>query len=448
MLTLLRRTALGGVFTAFLAILASGPAMAQGLLRDAGMEHALNILARPLLTAAGLPANRTKVMVVNEMGLNAFVANSRTIFINAGLLLRMQNADQLQAVIAHEVAHIANGHFARRGLNAQAMQRATAIGALVGVAAGAASNNPGAGAGVIMGIHSSARRTLFAHTREEEAAADKSGLRFLARAGIDPVALAEVMELFKGQEDLLPGRQDPYARTHPLSRDRVRAIRMTVDALSPLEVDRGDAEYWFGRAKALLSAYLRSPSYTLTRTKASDTSDAAAIGRALAYYKKSDLEAARAQVAILVERRPDDPYAQDLGGWIELESGHVQRAIEAYATAAELAPREPLILAGYGRALLAQNTKAGDLEALEVLEEARARDQYDTRMLRDLSVAYARTGNPGMASLATAERYALYGQIEDAAIHAHRAAGALPTGSPGWSRAQDVIHAANQNKRR
>lgn len=447
-MTMLRRTLMTGLFGAALVILPVAPAKAVGLLRDAGLEYALNQLARPLLTAAGLPANRTNVLIVNDTGLNAFVVNSRTIFINAGLLMRVKNAAQLQAVIAHEIAHISNGHFARRGLNAQAARTATAIGAAIGAAAGAASGNPGAGVGIALGAHSSAQRTFFGHTREEEAAADKSGLRYMARAGVDPKALAEVMEIFAGQEALLPGRQDPYARTHPLSRDRVRAINMTVGALKPLEVDRSDADYWFDRAKAKLSAYLRSPSYTLTKTRASDTSDAAVIARALAYFKQPNLSEARRQVDILLERHPEDPFLHELDGWIELESGHVAPAIDAYAKAAELAPRQPLILAGYGRALLAQKTAEGDKDALEVLERARARDRFDGRMLRDLSIAYARTGQNGLASLATAERYALQGKLEDAAVHAHRAAGSLPTGSPGWSRAQDVIRAAEQSKRR
>lgn len=447
MLTRLRHGAMGALAGLSLAA-ASLPAQAAGLIRDAGIEHALNTLARPLLTAAGLPANRTNVYVVNDTSLNAYVVNSRAIFIHAGLLLRMADAEQAQSVIAHEIAHIANGHFARRGLNALAARNTTMLGVLLGVAAGAASGNPSAGAGVALGTHNTGRRVYFSHTREEETAADKSGLRFMARAGVDPHALSEVMEIFKGQEALIPGRQDPYAQSHPMSRDRIRSIELTASALNPISVDRSDEEYWFARAKSTLSAYLRSPSYTLTRIKADDTSDAAELGRAMAYFKTPDLTAARRHMATLIARRPDDAYLHELSGWMELESGKVGPAIEAYEKAAELAPKEPLILAGYGRALLALNTGDGNARALEVLENARDRDRYDARMLRDLSVAYARNGQNGLASLATAERYALLGQMEDANVHANRAAGQLPTGSPAWARAQDVIRAAEQVKRR
>jgi len=100
-----------------------------------------------------------------------------------------------------------------------------------------------------------------------------------------------------------------------------------------------------------------------------------------------------------------------------------------------------LILAGYGRALLA----TGNVNtARDVLEQARAIDFRDGSMLRDLSVAYARSGQRGMASLVTAERYALSGRLEDAGIHAKRATDLLPEGSGPWQRAQDVLLASER----
>ncbi|MDP4990518.1 MAG: peptidase M48, partial [Marivita lacus] len=104
-------------------------------------------------------------------------------------------------------------------------------------------------------------------------------------------------------------------------------------------------------------------------------------------------------------------------------------------------PREPLILGGLGRAQLADGKPQ---DALRTLEAARGRDFSDTRILRDLATAYAQTGQNAMASLATAERYAVQGRLKDAAIHATRAEGALPRGSGPWQRAQDVLSAAQR----
>ena len=80
-------------------------------------------------------------------------------------------------------------------------------------------------------------------------------------------------------------------------------------------------------------------------------------------------------------------------------------------------------------------TMVGEAEALEVLEAARRNDMGDTLMLRDLAIAYNRAGDQGMAALVTAERLALNGDADDAALQARRALATLPEGSPGWLRA-------------
>lgn len=108
------------------------------------------------------------------------------------------------------------------------------------------------------------------------------------------------------------------------------------------------------------------------------------------------------------------------------------------AAPAALAPAEPLILGGLGRAQLAAGDASG---ALATLERARSRDFRDARILRDLAVAYAKTGQTGMASVVTAERYALLGRMKDARLHATRAAALLPRGSGPWRRAEDVLSA-------
>jgi predicted Zn-dependent protease len=80
--------------------------------------------------------------------------------------------------------------------------------------------------------------------------------------------------------------------------------------------------------------------------------------------------------------------------------------------------------------------------ALRVLEKARQRDYRNSAVLRDMGTAYAQIGRNGMASLATAERYALRGDFKNALIHSKRASGLLPRGSAPWQRAQDVLSQA------
>ena len=107
----------------------------------------------------------------------------------------------------------------------------------------------------------------------------------------------------------------------------------------------------------------------------------------------------------------------------------------------KLAPNDPLILSGYGRALLAAGQVA---QAQRSLEKSRTIDYRDGHMLRDLAQAYAKLGKNGLASLVTAERYALRGDLKTAGIHAQRASDLLATGSGPWQRAQDVLIASER----
>ena len=73
----------------------AAPARAVTLLRDADIEHALKQLARPILTAAGLPVSSIRVLVVKESDYNAFVVDSRHIFITSGLLMKLTSAARI-----------------------------------------------------------------------------------------------------------------------------------------------------------------------------------------------------------------------------------------------------------------------------------------------------------------------------------------------------------------
>ncbi|QYK43287.1 MAG: M48 family metalloprotease [Paracoccaceae bacterium] len=425
-------------------VAAAPPAQAQGIIRDAEIEHGLRELARPLAAQAGVSAGNLRVMLINDRSLNAFVADNQTIFIHAGLVLRVKTAAELQSVIAHELAHIANGHITRRGTAMGNARSAAMLGLILAAAAGAAGGGEAA-AGVALGVAGSAQRMFLAHTRAEEASADQSGLRYMAAAGIDPQAAADLLELFRGQEALSAHRQDAYVRTHPLTRDRLRAVQAFVAGWKGTPRDDPNADYWFARAQAKLDAFTRNPSDVLRRAPARDTSDAATIRRAVAWHRQGKTDQALAEIGRLVERRPRDGFAMETRAQILLESRRFDAAARDWGRAAALAPNEPLILGGHGRALLAAGqTRA----ALPALERAAARDGADPRILRDLATAYAKADQPGMAALVSAERYALVGRLPDAGPLARRAAGMLAQGSPGWRRAQDIIRAAETAAKR
>ena len=427
----------------------AAPSRALTLLRDPDIEYALKQLAEPVLKAAGLSPSGTDILVIDDRTLNAFVVDRNHIFVHSGLLLKMDNAAMLQAVLAHEAAHISNGHLVRRPINLRNARTAAGLGAALAAAAAVAAGSAEAAAGAALGAQTTAQRLFFAHTRAEENAADQSGMRYMANAGIDPQGMVEVMDIFRGQEALSAARQDPYARTHPMSADRFRVVNRLAQAYAKKARDNQSDDYWFARAKGKLSAFQRSPKWTLRRAGETGFRDVKLMREAVAHHRRSNLSGALKAIDAAIATRPKDPFLYELKGQILIESRRFGAAASAYGRATQLAPRNALILGAYGRALLAQG-KVG--QATKYLEQARARDGRDSRVMRDLAQAYAKQGNRGMASLLTAERYAMQGRMEDAGLHSQRASDLLPRGSTGWRRAQDVLsaaeRAANQRKRR
>ncbi len=281
---------------------------------------------------------------------------------------------------------------------------------------------------------------FLSHTRAEETVADQVGTRYMVRAGVDPAASVEVLDIFRGQEALSIARQDPYSRTHPLSQDRIRALKGVIAAYEgQSKKPSPDLVYWHRRMQAKFTAFTGNPAYILRKLDPADKSEAAIMTRAIAHHRQGDAKTAVKYMDQLLAKRPNDAFYHELKGQIQLEGRQTAPAITSYRKAVALAPKEPLILAGLGRAYLGLKTKSGDRAALDVLRKAYQMDGRDARMLRDLAVAWAKAGNNGMASLVTAERYALLSRFKDAYTNAVRAEGLLPRGSEGWLRAQDII---------
>ena len=418
-------------------------AAAQTLVRDAEIEYALQQVAQPILQAAGLPSS-TRIFVILDSSLNAFVVDNKSIFFHSGLLLKLDTPAKVQAVIAHEAAHITGGHITRRMTNLESARNAANLGiALAAIAA--VSGSPEAAHGIALGSVSTAQRNFLSHTRAEEASADQSGVRYLSQAGIPPSAMRDVLDIFRGQEALSAGRQDPYLRSHPLTRDRLRALDGFITAYTRGSAIPTDITYWYERLRGKLSAYTRSPKWTLSRLNSAQKNDVYYLRQTVAFHRQSRTKEALTAIDKAIAQRPNDPYLYDMKAQILIETRAFSAAATTYSKAASLAPNNSLLLAGLGRAYLANGQIS---KARSTLERARAADYRNAALLRDLAVAYAKTNAPGMAALVTAERYALLGRMDDAGLHAKRATALLGTGTGPWQRAQDVLIASERAAKR
>lgn len=430
---------------------AAQPALAQSgklsLIRDAETENIIRAYATPLFQAAGLNPGDVRIHLVNDRSLNAFVAGGQRLFINTGLILQSAHSGQLIGVIAHEVGHISGGHLSRME---EEMRKASAQQILAMILGGAAAIGTGrgdAGAAVIMGGASTAMRGFLAFSRTQESAADAAALQFLDRTRQSAQGLLEFMQTLEKQDPRTPDRQDPYLRTHPLSRERIEVMLQHV-AASPYSAAPPSTafENMHQRMKAKLYAFLNPLGHTLRQYPERDKSMVARYARAIAYYRVPQLDKALPLIDELIRERPDDPYFHELKGQMLFENGRGAEAVGPYQTAVRLLPDSGLLKGDLARVQIESQDPALLEPAIANLNTALREDRAQPFYWRQLAIAHGRKGDMAESSLALAEEAMLLNRKNEARYHAGRAEQLLPRGSPGWLQAQDILESARERK--
>lgn len=185
----------------------------------AGMSRLLS----PIHQASELRQSDLTLVILDNPNLNAFAAPGGVMGIHTGLITQAERADQVASVIAHEVAHISQRHFARRMDGNSRIQAAYALGTLAALAAGLAGD-PTAGAAAFSTTQAAAIDATLAFSRQHEREADRVGLTLLNQAGFDTAAMAEMFAVMQRSQELA-GEPLAWLSTHPLSSERVADTR-------------------------------------------------------------------------------------------------------------------------------------------------------------------------------------------------------------------------------
>jgi predicted Zn-dependent protease len=421
-----------------LAFAAAQPVAAQSVLRDSETELLFRDLSKPLIQAAGLDPANVKVVLIQDPEINAFVATGQVVYIHTGLLAATDNANQLQAVIAHELGHVAGGHAIRIHEGTGAASKISIL-SLVLAAAAAAAGAGEAAMGVLAVGQQAALGNLLSFTRAQESSADLAGASYLAKAGVSGQGSLEFFKKLGNQEFRLAiPQQDSYGRTHPLSSERIASLAQIYKA-DPAWMRKTDPalEARFQRVKAKLLGFI-DPRRAVVSYPESDQSVAAHYARAYAYHRSAYPDKAASETAALLKASPDDPFFLELKGQVLLEGGRPADAIAPLRLAVARAPDQPMIAVMLGHALIATEDRSKFAEAKQVLKNAVNRDNDNPFAWYQLGIVYDREGDRARANLATAERQNLEGETKLALAAARSAMMGLKPGTADYLRAQDI----------
>jgi predicted Zn-dependent protease len=409
------------------------------IVRDAEMEAAIKMMARPIWIAAGLKPDDVSIALVEDPRINAFVAGGQNIFLNTGLILETRNVGELLGVIAHETGHIAGGHLLRAG---EAMDNASyqAILAMVlGGLAAAASRDGGAIAGAIGGGQEIGARAYMAFSRGQESAADQAAMRFMSTAKMPADGLVTFFEKLQSQEVLPATRQAEYIRTHPLTRDRIEAVRYQAER-SPYRNTQFPVEMQiaYHRVKAKLTAWAQ-PGLALRRYGRGETTVDGRYARAIALFRAGQLAESLKVIDALIAEKPNEVWFYEFKGQALFENGRVAEAAEVLRKASDLAPNEGLIRMAAGQALVETGKPELLDAAIKDLKAASIKERNVPLVHRLLATAYGRKGDEVTAKLELAEESSLEGRISEARRLAEQVLSRVSPGSRQAVQAQDIL---------
>jgi predicted Zn-dependent protease len=439
MISSLRTLALAMCCVAF----AATQTHAQSLLRDTEIEETLREFTDPILRAGGLSPSSVDIYIVNDPSLNAFVTRGQNIFLHSGLILEADTPNQLKGVIAHETGHITGGHIVRSDYGNRSAYGSMLIAAGVGLAAILAGEGQ-AGALILGGSQQFGALEALSYSRVNESAADQYAAEYMERTGQSGAGLIEFFEKFRAQEVLSQARRYPYFRGHPLSSDRIDALRERVRDSGYEDIaDTPEEMHKHKMMQAKLRGFLDGPAQVYSRFPLSDQTKPARYARAVANFKQADLRNSIKEIDSLIADEPENPYFHELKAQILYESGQGTAAIEPARRALELKPGSPLLEIALAQATL-QTRDPGDFPKAEALLKSalqkESSNSYGWYLLADV---YERQGQTSLAKYATAERFYAIGDIASARSFAQRAQEELSRDLPQWRRASDIIVVAD-----
>lgn len=189
-----------------------------GAYDDPALQAYITGIGRRLAANAELPADQFTFTLLDSPVVNAFALPGGYVYITRGMLAILNSEAELAGVMGHEIGHVTARHGAERQKE------------------GLFANLAVLGAAILTGSKDVARigqvaaqGYLAAHSRDDERQADSLGIRYLSRAGYDPLAMSEGLRALQRHSELqarLSGQeaqQVSFFATHPNTPERVAA---------------------------------------------------------------------------------------------------------------------------------------------------------------------------------------------------------------------------------
>jgi predicted Zn-dependent protease len=195
------------------------------------------------------------LLLVRDRSVNAFALPGGYMGVHTGLIAVVSSADELAAVLAHELSHVTQRHISRL-MTKQQQQTPWVIGAMI-LGALAASKSPDAANAAIVGGQALAVQGQLNFSRDMEREADRVGFGVMTQAGFEGQGVSGMFEKLQQAARLNDNGAYPYLRSHPLTTERIAEARARLQTGEPAGQSRKAQSALEPQFHAMMSARAR-----------------------------------------------------------------------------------------------------------------------------------------------------------------------------------------------
>lgn len=197
-----------------------------GAAQDGNLNRYVQDVGNGLWSKSHRPQMPYSARVLNANYVNAYTFPGGSMGVTRGIMLEMQNEDELAALLGHEIGHVNARHAAERaGKEMLANVALTAATVALSSSEGGQQYLP-----LLQPLGQIGASALLAkYSRDNEREADALGLDYMVAGGYNPDGMAGLMKMLVGEHQSKPSLLETMFSSHPMSAERYETAKRTAE---------------------------------------------------------------------------------------------------------------------------------------------------------------------------------------------------------------------------
>ncbi len=381
------------------------------IIRDAEIELFLYKIIKSTIQTS-INQNFYPRLVLNDE-YNAFVTGSDKIYVNTGLINKSNSLSEIQAILAHEIGHLALNHYSTRLVNSKNLSNYSKLATFAGIALSAKGNlDTNSAVGLMIGSNDLAKKSLLQFSRIQEQQADKFALEQLVKNKISLNGLENLLTNLANEELNNTNTPENYYRSHPFSKQRLEQVKkyklqyqnVSLDEQT-ISINKNVVSLRYIKNK--IKAYISDPNEMIRNLK-NKNDFLSNYSQIIALYRVGEYQLAHNKLSSIKNKYEEYPFFYELKGDIHFEEGNFKIAINEYEKAIQALKKDfphstDLIKFSLIKTYIQINNKVGFNKSIVLLEELLSKNPNWSYLWRLLAKASGKLNKKGIAYISLAE---------------------------------------------